>query len=891
MVDVRDPLLRIAPGERRLTILGQERGTEKTFSYDELFDASEARAAGLAERGVGHGDVVALFAHPTFDFVVGCFAAWRRGSVVVTLPLPPRLGERRAWADHVNALLRASEAKALLVGEGDPQLDTDVRLIEAASLEGAGRFTDPGPDPSGIALIQFTSGSTSVPKGIVLEHGAVAAGIEAVRRRFGLSDESLLSWLPLHHDMGFILYLVRPLCQGVPVVLMPRDVFVKEPLRWIEEMDRAKATISSASNSAYGFVARELERYEGKPFDLSQWRFAGCGGEPVDPATLDRFAVSAKPHGFDPSAFMPGWGLAEATCTVTAKSPGFGCRFDQVDRHVLSQGEALPAEPGSNAVSIVDVGSALDGYEVEIVDDQGDLLPDRRVGEIAVRAPSLMRGYLRDAEATRAVLREGRLFTGDLGYLVDGNLFVTGRIKDVIIVDGANYHASDIERVVGTVSGIRKGGCVAVSTKVGGSERLAVIAETSSGPEAARAEKAAIQAAVLAETGVSPAVVVLVAPRTLPKTTSGKLKRSAAREMLESGRLVDLGASSSERPERTLTATEERLAKIWREVLGVREVGPDDNFFELGGTSLQAARIVTEIESTLDVNLPLSVLAESSRLGELAVAIDEAGRSTSKTLIRLIHSDTGPDVFAIPGAGGTVYGFRALSEELEGECSVYGLEAQGADGRVRPAGSVEEMADHYIEEMKRVSKGPYVLMGYSFGGVVAFEMAARLAGRGEKPARVVLLDTVAPPKIRPEDFRSESPRGVGETWARARHISVMTIVRTLAWGRRHLRTPISPRLYLRYLLGHTNSLSAGYRPPIYRGPVEYVQVVTGDHAPTERHAQVWSEVAPDFRVHLVDIPSHEHLLYEPWVNELVPILKGLLGNAMDGDHGPPAPPS
>jgi acyl-CoA synthetase (AMP-forming)/AMP-acid ligase II/thioesterase domain-containing protein/acyl carrier protein len=869
-------VLRVSPGDTQLTLLGHERGLERTFSYAELLTAAETRAAGLADQGVERGDIVALFAHPTFDFAVGCFAAWRRGAVVVTLPLPPRLGERRAWAGHVNALLRASAAKALMVGEGDPPIDTDVRLIDAASLGNAGRFTDPGPEPSDVALIQFTSGSTSVPKGIVLEHGAVVAALEAIRIRFGLSDESLLSWLPLHHDMGFILYLVRPLCQGVPVVLMQRDTFVQEPLRWIEEMDRTKATLSSTSNSGYGFVARELERYDGKPFDLSHWRFAGCGGEPVDPSTLDRFAIAAARYGFDPTAFGPGWGLAEATCTVTAQSPGSGCRFDWVDRQALSKGEAVPVRSGSAAVPIVDVGFALDGYEVSIVDEGGDQLPDRRVGQIVVRAPSLMRGYLRDEEATKAVLRDGLLHTGDLGYLAGGHLFVTGRIKDVIIVDGANYHAADIERVVGTVSGIRKGGCVAVSTKIGGSEKLAVIAETSSDGDTVQTEKRAIQAAVLAETGISPAVVTLVAPRTLPKTTSGKLKRSEAREMLESGKLVDLGAVASERSAGLLTETEKRVAKIWREVLGVPNVGPADDFFELGGTSLQAARVVIEIESALGVDLPLSVLAERPRLGELAASVDERGRSTSKSLIRLTHSDTRPDVFAVAGAGGTVYGFRTLANELQGACSFYAFEAQGADGRTRPAGSVEEMAAQYIDEMKRIPNGPYILLGYSFGGVVAYEMAAQLSAEGAAPVRVVLLDTAVPPTIQPAGFRSSKTRGIAGIRQSARGLAATRIARSLAWARRNFRTPISPKIYLRYLLGHTNSLSARYTPPAYSGHIDYVRVVTGDHASTERHIQAWRNVAPALRVHAVEIPSHLHLLFEPWVRKLVPVMRGLL---------------
>jgi acyl carrier protein len=221
-----------------------------------------------------------------------------------------------------------------------------------------------------------------------------------------------------------------------------------------------------------------------------------------------------------------------------------------------------------------------------------------------------MRGYLGDPEGTKAVLVGGWLRTGDLGYLVDDHLFMTGRIKDVIIVDGANYHAADLERVIETVPGVRRGGSVAVPTQRGGSERLAVIAETNISPGQVEGEKRAIQAAILAETGISPATVALVPPRSLPKTTSGKLKRAEARRLLEAGQLSELRDGSLQ-PIQGMTETEELVAEIWRDILGVDEIGSTDDFFELGGTSLQAARVVTEIKRRRGVHLPLSVLATS----------------------------------------------------------------------------------------------------------------------------------------------------------------------------------------------------------------------------------------------------------------------------------------
>jgi fatty-acyl-CoA synthase len=871
-------VLRIAPGETPLKILGHERGTERTFSYDELHAAAESRATGLAEREIQGGDVVALFARPTFDFVVGCFAVWRRGAVVATLPVPPQLGAKAAWTRHVNGLLRASSAKAVLGGEGDPLLETDVAVMDSASLDNGGRLSEPGPQPSDVALIQFTSGSTAAPKGIVLEHRAVMANLDAHTRRCGPTPgdgKVLLSWVPLHHDMGFIVYLLRPLCQGMPAVLMPTESFAAEPLRWIEEMSRARASSAVASNSAYGFVARELERHGDRSLDLSNWEWAGCGGEPIEASTLERFAAAASRFGFDPQALSPGWGLAEVTCGATAQSPRYGLRVDRLDRDELGRNRAVPTTSDAGVVDVVGVGWALDGFEVGINDERGEQVAERNVGEVVVKSPALMNGYLGDSEGTKEVLSDGWLRTGDLGYLADGHLFVTGRIKDVVIVDGANYHAADIERVVTTVPGVRKGGCVAIPVRREGSEKLGVIAETGVDPSDYVAEKRAIQAVVVAETGISPALVALVPPNSIPRTTSGKLQRAEARTMYEEGRLPGTAqprASSSE----SLNETEAKIAGIWERVLGVVRVEPNDDFFELGGTSLQAVRVVTEIESSIGVVLPLSVLVMSPTLRELAASVDDAGGSISRTLIPFARADAGPGIFAASGAGGTAYVFRPLARELVGSGSFYAFEALGADARTRPADSIEEMAVQYMGEMKRASDGPYVLLGYSFGGVVAYEMAIRLAAE-DIEARVILIDAPVPMTLRSTpDFGDLRVRGVGDAWRLARHAVGTSFARAVGWGRSRLHIPVSPKMYMRYLMEHARVLSRRYEPPSYGGPVDYVQVLVDGAPTTERHVRAWRTVASDLRVHRISAPSHQLPLNDPWVKEIASVVTGIL---------------
>ena len=528
-----------------LTILDRRPGAHVTLSYDELVDQAERKAAGLAEHGIERGAAVGLFAHTTFDYITGCLAIWRRGAVVVSLPTAPRMGSLEAWIERSASHLRKAKAKALLLGEGDSALDLGVPTLAMASLGHSGPFRDPFPEPSDIALIQFSSGSTSHPKGVQLDHRAVTELHEASTRRLGPHSEGtdgcFLSWLPLSHDWGLLQFALRPMRLGRSTVLMPTEAFVEAPLRWLEEIGRWRAVQSPAPNSAYGFVARLLERSDKLDTDLASWTYAGNGGEPVDVGTLEAFSAAAARYGFEAGALVPGYGLAEATCDVSVAAPGSGWRADHIERSSLAEGHAKRAGgPGPGVSTFVSVGPPLDHVELTIADDAGHELPERSVGEIVVRSQSVMRGYIDDPGATGEALRGEELRTGDLGYMADGELFITGRMKDIIIVGGRNYHAEDIERVVETVSVVRKGAVVALPVRQAGAEGIGVIAESRATGEELLRGRSEIRARVLAETGVGARSIVFVEPRSLPKTTSGKLRRAESKRMWEQGELTDV---------------------------------------------------------------------------------------------------------------------------------------------------------------------------------------------------------------------------------------------------------------------------------------------------------------------------------------------------------------
>jgi acyl-CoA synthetase (AMP-forming)/AMP-acid ligase II len=305
-----------------------------------------------------------------------------------------------------------------------------------------------------------------------------------------------------------------------------------EPGRWLLEMSRNRGSFASSPNFGYALAARAALKGFDEPVDLSSWAVAASGGELIDPNTLDHFYEATAPFGFDPSAMAPGYGLAEATCVVAATARGEGVRVDVVDRSELALDRATPAGSASiGTTDIVSVGAPIPGTELRIVAEDGSILGDRQVGEIEVRGPCVMDGYVGREVLT---IEDGWLRTGDRGYLSTGDLFVTGRIKDVIVIRGQNFYAEDLERVIQEAAGVRKGRCIAVGMPRGDTEALVVAAETKlTDPDELQTCRREITQLLVRETDLAPAEVRLVAPNKLPRTTSGKLQRSLFKKGLE----------------------------------------------------------------------------------------------------------------------------------------------------------------------------------------------------------------------------------------------------------------------------------------------------------------------------------------------------------------------
>ncbi len=451
-----------------------------------------------------------------------------------------RLASIDDFVRQTRARLRASDTALLVIDPqmlpfispepGDPPIVGLDELLPGPGRPSAAAYVRPPDDPEALAILQYTSGSTSDPKGVMLPHRCVAANLDGIVAAGELDiDDVGVSWLPLYHDMGLIGLLATPMTLGMDLALAAPQDFLAAPARWMEWMDAFGGTATAGPNFSYVLAGRALRRLQG--LDLRRWSLALNGAEPVDPASVEAFVAAGAPHGLAPGAMFPAFGMAEATLGVTFPPKGRGIVVDSVDRRVLEGDQyAAPVAPDhGSARNLAKLGYPLPGLQIRVCDrSRGNAMRDREVGEIEIRGASVTPGYYRNPEATAATLHEGWLRTGDLGYLVDGELVVCGRIKDVIILGGRNVYPQDVERAVADVTGVRAGNVIAFGTEgKRGRESLVVVAE-SKGDELDRV-RAAVKSAVYDAVGMAPEDVVLVRPGSLPKTSSGKLQRTLCR--------------------------------------------------------------------------------------------------------------------------------------------------------------------------------------------------------------------------------------------------------------------------------------------------------------------------------------------------------------------------
>lgn len=533
-----------------------ESGKPRDLSLRELRARSGGAAGGLLEAGVGRGDRVGILCADGEDFVVSLFAVLRTGAVAVPMSPPIYHSQIRRFHRRTASALRSSSPRAMIVDPAYEDLVAGLRAVEAGlPLLGLKQLRGTVPpirtSPDDLAIIQYTSGSSGHPKGVALSHGNVMHHLQDIGRGLRLSeDDRAVTWLPLFHDMGLIGMLLSMMAAGTRTWLIPPHEFAFHPRLWLKILTEVKGTITTAPNFAYQLCVDRMTEEDVEGLDLSSLRLALNGAEPVRVRTLRAFEQRFGPVGFRKTAFLPVYGLSEATLAVTFPPLDREPRFSYVDRDELSStGRVVSVTPVVGRPSI-SVGRPFPDHEVRIVDRHGVDKPERTQGRIVVRGPSISQGYYNDPEETDRALRDGWLHTGDLGYLDDGELYITGRIKDVLIRAGRNFHAIDVEQAAELVSGVRKGCSAAFAVDEDEDEEMIVVAvEIKRGEPLSIELQREIEESIVREEGVRPDRVFLTPPGTVPKTTSGKVMRAAMRDIFLGRKTLDPDAGDDdERP-------------------------------------------------------------------------------------------------------------------------------------------------------------------------------------------------------------------------------------------------------------------------------------------------------------------------------------------------------
>lgn len=548
-----DPLLIYAENapDRPHIYMQDENGQEEVITYGKLYEAALQVAAGLQQHGLKPGDTVAIMQPTNPHFYYTFYGILLAGCIPVPIYPPLRPHQIEAYAKHEAKILQNAEVRMLVTFHEAENISHLLRafipslkyvVTTSTLMKSKEKGTIFQARPEDFALIQYTSGSTNAPKGVLLTHSNLIANIQAFGKSINVQpNDSTVSWLPLYHDLGLIGFWLGSVYHGLPLNSLSPLTFLNRPEQWLWAIHFHRATISGAPNFAYELCVRKVDPASIEGLDLSSWRIAASGAEAIQPKTLRRFTEKFAPFGFKAETFLPVYGLAESTVGLAVPTPGRKPWIDKVDRKSYEEKQvAIPTED-ENSLEFVSCGPPLPGHAIRIVDDENLIVPERHIGHLQFKGPSNMQGYYGNPEATKAIYHDGWLDSGDFAYQVEGEVFITGRCKDTIIKAGRNLYPTEIEDIAATVPGIRKGCVIAfgVVDNKRGTEKLVIVAETL---EKRPLERSNIMHQITDKMStmldVIPDDIILVAPRIIPKTSSGKLQRSACRKAYLEGKLA-----------------------------------------------------------------------------------------------------------------------------------------------------------------------------------------------------------------------------------------------------------------------------------------------------------------------------------------------------------------
>jgi len=626
---------------------------EQQLTYGELEDKARSLADHLARR-TRPGARVLLLYPPGIDVVCAFWGCMCAGLVPVPAPVPDPIRRKhtlphlRAIADdaRVSVVLTTSGVQSLAKGDLFDGQSLAIWVATDQPLTGGDDVSISNPGASEIAYLQYTSGSTVAPRGVMISHGNVLAQCDGIVRSMGVTDQSRsLCWLPYFHDYGLVHGIIAPFYAGIPAYLMSPVTFLRRPLRWLEAIGRYEITHSGAPNFGYESCAQAVEKRTDWTCNLQSWLVASCGAEPIHARTIDRFCRACAPHGFARRAFMPAYGLAEATLVVSNSPYGQGPTMRTVSAQALEAHRVQAADStGDGSRTLVGCGYPLPGLSVSIVDPATfEECPPGAVGEIWVAGPSVAQGYWSRSDMTTVTFglcirgNEGYLRTGDLGFLDAGQLFITGRLKDLIILKGRNLYPHDLEAAIQDAHpALREGAGVVFSIDMEQAERLVCVHELDRAFDGNHEEIATAIRVALAEQCDAPVwTVMLVRSGTISKTSSGKVQRQACKRAFMTQTLASIWSNNLplEREMRTIAPTaprdqiEQALSEVWTQVLGMEASGVHDNFFDLGGHSLLATQVLSRIRELFQVEVPLRAMFETPTIAHLADHIRNTRRN------------------------------------------------------------------------------------------------------------------------------------------------------------------------------------------------------------------------------------------------------------------------
>lgn len=539
-----------ARGVRGLNFHDARGQLARPYPFSELRTDALDQARRLIAAGIKPQDRIALIAETGPEFASLFFGAVYAGAWPVPLPLPTSFGGAQSYIDQLTVQLNSCDPALLVYPESLDAMCRDAAQrcgVDAVAWEAFGER--PAPDaplpqatPDDIAYLQYSSGSTRFPHGVIITHRALLNNLSAHSHGMKLEPrDRCISWLPWYHDMGLVGCFLSPVANQVSTDYLKTEDFARRPLAWLDLISRNPGTsISYSPTFGYDICARRVssQTRPGERFDLSRWRLAGNGADMIRPDVMQSFVDAFAVAGFKASAFLPSYGLAEATLAVSIMPPAEGIVVELVEETQLSGGSHAQANRPQRYRAIVNCGKPVKDMTVEIRDEYGQPLPEKAIGKVWCTGPSIMQGYFRDAEATAACMTDGWLDTGDMGYMSDGYIYIVGRAKDMIIVNGKNHWPQDIEWAVEQLPGFKQGDIAAFAiTTPGGEETPAVLVQCRTSDEAERLRlREEIRERVKSVTGMN-CVIELIPPRTLPRTSSGKLSRAKARNLYLAGEI------------------------------------------------------------------------------------------------------------------------------------------------------------------------------------------------------------------------------------------------------------------------------------------------------------------------------------------------------------------